>query len=140
VVAAGSRRSLTARQVDALVRAVRPDGTAALHLLRIAEPDYAPAKSAALADDLGRRAAEAARGQGAVGLILTGGDIAAATCRHLGITGADIVDEVEDGLPVLRAGRWLLVTKAGGFGDEHSLVRAYAKLAALAQRSVPSGN
>lgn len=131
VVAAGSRRSLTARQVATLAATVVPGSLHPLRLLRIGEPDYDPAKSPLLADALGRRAAEAALRHGARGLILTGGDIAAATCRHLGITGAEIIDEVEDGLPVLRSGRWLLVTKAGGFGDEFSLVRAYAKLAAL---------
>lgn len=137
IVAAGSRRSLTARQVDALAAAVRPAPGETLRLLRVDEPAYAPEKSSALADDLGRRAAAAALRHGATGLILTGGDIAAATCRHLGITGAEIIDEIEDGLPVLRAGRWLLVTKAGGFGDEFSLVRAYAKLAALAPVAGP---
>jgi uncharacterized protein YgbK (DUF1537 family) len=131
VVAAGSRRSLTARQVDRLAASVRPGPDHTLHLLRVDEPDYRPERSADLADDLGRRAAAATRLLGATALILTGGDIAAATCRHLGITGAEIVAEIEDGLPVLRAGPWLLVTKAGGFGDEFSLVRAYAKLAAL---------
>ncbi len=131
VVAAGSRRSLTARQVDHLMRTVRPDGGRTLHLLGVDAAGYDPARSAACADDLGRRAAETARSVGASALILTGGDIAAATCRHLGVTAAEIVDEIEDGLPVLRAGPWLLVTKAGGFGDDHSLVRAYAKLAAL---------
>lgn len=131
VVAAGSRRSLTARQVDRLTAAVRSAPAQPLRLLRVEESAYVPEKSADFADDLGRRAAAAARQHRAAGLILTGGDIAAATCRHLGITGAEIVDEIEDGLPVLRAGPWLLVTKAGGFGDEFSLVRAYAKLAVL---------
>jgi uncharacterized protein YgbK (DUF1537 family) len=133
VVGAGSRRSLTEQQVAALEKAVAPSAHGELRLLRIAASAYDAAQSAALADDLGRRVATAthALGDRPCGLILTGGDIAAATCRHLGIASAEIVGEVEDGLPVLRAGRFALVTKAGGFGDPHSLVRAYARLTSL---------
>ncbi len=133
VVGAGSRRTLTQQQVAELAHAVVPSSHGRLRLLRIADAAYDPAQSAALADDLGSRVATAAQALGTdpCGLILTGGDIAAATCRQLGITSAQIVGEVEDGLPVLRAGRFVLVTKAGGFGDPLSLVRAYARLAAF---------
>jgi uncharacterized protein YgbK (DUF1537 family) len=127
VVAAGSRRSLTQRQVAALAAAV-PDRLA---LLRPPDIAFDPAQAATIADELGARAAAQARALGPCGLILTGGDIAAATCRHLGIASAEIVGEVEDGLPVLRAGGTLFVTKAGGFGDDRSLVRAYHRLASL---------
>jgi uncharacterized protein YgbK (DUF1537 family) len=124
VVAAGSRRTVTQRQVTALTTAV----PAGLTLLRPPDTRYDPAQANAFAEDLGARAAAAAGSLGRCGLILTGGDIAAATCRHLGILSAEIVGEVEDGLPILRAGNTFIVTKAGGFGDDHSLVRAYHSL------------
>lgn len=132
IVAAGSRRTVTQQQVRALEAAVVPRGAERLQLLRITEPAFDPARALALADALGAQAAAAAHVASAVhprvGLILTGGDIAAAACKHLGIGSAEIVGEVEDGLPVLRAGRYVFVTKAGGFGNEVSLVRAYARL------------
>lgn len=126
IVGAGSRRTLTHQQL-ATLEAAATSGSLALY--RITEPAFDPARSQHLADDLGARVAAAADAMPECGLILTGGDIAAATCRLLGITSAEIVGEVEDGLPVLRSGRFVFVTKAGGFGDPHSLVRAYARLA-----------
>ena len=136
VVGAGSRRSLTHQQVQRLAATIAPSAHGPLRLLQITASGYDPARSAALAEDLGRRVADAIAGldSGPCGLVLTGGDIAAATCRQLGITAAEIVGEVEDGLPVLRAGRFVIVTKAGGFGDEFSLVRAYARLAEFLPR------
>ncbi len=128
VVAVGSRRVLAERQVKRLQAAVSGDGDAVAGLLRVAATAYDPSQALSLADELGHRAAAAARLRGGGGLILTGGDIAAATLRQLGVTVADVVGEVEDGLPVLRAGPYHVVTKAGGFGDEFSLVRAYRRL------------
>ena len=128
IVAAGSRRLVTQNQTTALEAAVTSTATSRLSLLRIAESPFDPLRSATLADELGARTAEAARATGARGLILTGGDIAAAVFRHLGVASAEIVGEVEDGLPVLRSGHLHFVTKAGGFGDDLSLVRAYYRL------------
>jgi len=127
VIAVGSRRAVAQRQVEALVAALSPGPL----LLRPPDIPYDPVRAARIADDLGARAAEAACARGCGGLILTGGDTAAATCRHLGLASAEIVGEVEDGLPVLRAGEFHLVTKAGGFGDDRSLVRAHARLASF---------
>jgi uncharacterized protein YgbK (DUF1537 family) len=128
VVAAGSRRGLTERQVKRLQGALTGRDDADAGILRVPEGPYDPAQALRRADELGRRAAEAAMARGGGGLVLTGGDIAAATLRHLGVVTAEVVGEVEDGLPVLRAGRFHVVTKAGGFGDEFSLVRAYQRL------------
>lgn len=131
VVAVGSRRTLTRQQTEALESAL-PEAT--MHggaLLRAPAGAYDPARANAIADDLGERTAAAARKLGACGLILTGGDIAAATFRQLGVETAEIIGEVEDGLPVLQAGPHLIVTKAGGFGDEGSLIRAYQCLEKL---------
>ncbi len=62
------------------------------------------------------------------GLILTGGDIAKAACSELGIQEMELYAEIEPGLPFGRLrsrkkGYWA-VTKAGGFGNEQSLVNA----------------
>jgi len=128
VVAAGSRRGITANQVARLRQALGGGAEAEAAVLRVADAPFDPTQALRLADDLGRRAAEAARVQGSCGLVLTGGDIAAATLRHLGVTSAEVMGEVEDGLPVLCVGEFFVVTKAGGFGDEFSLVRAYQRL------------
>lgn len=131
VVVVGSRRTLTRQQTAALERALNDATAQGGGLLRAPDGAYEPSRAAAIADELGQRAAAAANRLGKCGLILTGGDIAAATCRQLGIETAEIIGEVEDGLPVLRAGSHLIVTKAGGFGDERSLVRAYDCLSKL---------
>lgn len=128
VVAVGSRRGLAGRQAKRLQAALTGSEEADAGILRVTASALVPSKALALADDLGRRAAAAATLHGRGGLILTGGDIAAATLRHLGATVAEVVGEVEDGLPVLRVGAVHVVTKAGGFGDEFSLVRAYRRL------------
>jgi uncharacterized protein YgbK (DUF1537 family) len=62
----------------------------------------------------------------APGLVATGGDIAAAVCRGLGLGMLEVRDLVEDGMP-LSIGRGgprhglPIVTKAGAFGDEAAL-------------------
>lgn len=62
------------------------------------------------------------------GLILTGGDIAKAACLALGIQEMELHSEVEAGLPFGRLSskekNYWAVTKAGGFGNEQSLVNA----------------
>jgi uncharacterized protein YgbK (DUF1537 family) len=66
-------------------------------------------------------------------LVLTGGDIAAATCAGLNVEALQIVDQVEEGMPLLRVGGGLadgamVVTKAGGFGSPSSLHNAFQRL------------
>ncbi|RPF53928.1 four-carbon acid sugar kinase family protein [Aquisalibacillus elongatus] len=61
-------------------------------------------------------------------MILTGGDTAKAVCSELGISVLELVKELETGIPLGRAqlngsDQWI-VTKAGGFGNEQSLVHA----------------
>ena len=63
------------------------------------------------------------------GLVLTGGDVASAVCRELGVRAIDLFGEVQPGIPygVLRslgADNLPVVTKAGGFGDADALVKA----------------
>nr|WP_285228849.1 nucleotide-binding domain containing protein [Paenibacillus sp. ISL-20] len=60
------------------------------------------------------------------GLVLTGGDTAKAICMELGMGEMQLYSEVEPGLPFgrlqgMEKGYWT-VTKAGGFGNDQSLV------------------
>lgn len=83
----------------------------------------------ALADAVAQIAARRRLG----GLFLSGGDIAVAVCRALGVRALRIAKEVQPGIPggQLLGGRcnglWV-VTKAGGFGDRTALVDALAYL------------
>ncbi|MEM5593845.1 nucleotide-binding domain containing protein [Niallia circulans] len=62
------------------------------------------------------------------GLVLTGGDTAKAVCRALGVTEMDLYMEIEPGLPFgkirTEMKSYWAVTKAGGFGQEDSLIKA----------------
>ncbi|MDD9268195.1 four-carbon acid sugar kinase family protein [Paenibacillus sp. GCM10023248] len=61
------------------------------------------------------------------GVILTGGDTAKAVCRHLGVSGIQLVKEIEPGIPLgllVREQPIWAVTKAGAFGNEGSLSKA----------------
>ena len=91
--------------------------------------DDSPLGSQAVADRLAQVAAELAAGGRIGGLVLTGGDIAAAVCNALGasilwlrgetepgIAWGTLVDGVLPGLAV--------VTKAGGFGTDTALTTA----------------
>ncbi|OES46086.1 four-carbon acid sugar kinase family protein [Domibacillus iocasae] len=67
------------------------------------------------------------------GLILTGGDIAYRTFEQLGVESLQIVDEAEEGIPFCEILDGTLkglpvVTKAGAFGNPHSLVNAMNKM------------
>jgi uncharacterized protein YgbK (DUF1537 family) len=64
------------------------------------------------------------------GLVLTGGDTAKAVCNQLNMNQMQLYTEIEAGLPIgkLCSGadsrRFWTVTKAGGFGNKHSLRNA----------------
>jgi uncharacterized protein YgbK (DUF1537 family) len=66
------------------------------------------------------------------GLVLTGGDTAKDVCRQIGVSGLELIREVEAGIPLgkLAAGDLALfaITKAGAFGHENSLVNAVNEL------------
>jgi len=63
------------------------------------------------------------------GIILSGGDTAYAVLKQLGLDRLRIVGEVEPGVPVLGTDKGVkVVTKAGGFGDIYSLLRAVYRL------------
>lgn len=65
------------------------------------------------------------------GVILTGGDTTKAVCRQLNASGIRLVREIEPGIPLGRLVGSIplnVVTKAGAFGQENSLVHAKAVL------------
>ncbi|MCA0987293.1 four-carbon acid sugar kinase family protein [Guptibacillus algicola] len=93
-----------------------------------------------IADALGVIAGRLIDSKRIQGAVLTGGDIAGATCKVLNGKGIRIIGEVEDGLPYgeLFGGQYdrlPLATKAGSFGSEQALVKALETLRAVNQRS-----
>ncbi|MGQ9584744.1 MAG: four-carbon acid sugar kinase family protein [Anaerolineae bacterium] len=157
LVVAGSRRTATLRQIEALLSAsegglveVDPAGpqeavaqAIEMAVRRLDEGQnvvvttafrpYFPESGQAVAERLGDVAAQVARARCLSGLVLTGGDIAFAACRALGVVALEIEGEVAPGLPtgVIVGGAksgTRLVTKAGGFGREDALRKAIAYL------------
>ena len=66
------------------------------------------------------------------GLIMTGGATAVGVARRLGATGIELEGEVEAGVPVgalIGPNPYPVVTKAGGFGGQDTLVGAVQALA-----------
>ncbi|QUN32155.1 4-hydroxythreonine-4-phosphate dehydrogenase PdxA (plasmid) [Cupriavidus sp. KK10] len=83
-----------------------------------------------LADRLASAAVHAAA------LIATGGETARALLSAMGIAQLEVIEEVEDGVPLLLAdmhGRSALpvITKAGGFGRPDTLYNAWQRLVAM---------
>ncbi|MBE3596227.1 MAG: four-carbon acid sugar kinase family protein [Hydrogenibacillus sp.] len=84
-----------------------------------------------IADALGAAAAQAIENSELQGVILTGGDTAKAVCKQLGVTGLELLQELEPGVPISRlAGQRsiLTVTKAGAFGTKETLLHARSVL------------
>ncbi|MEK5445057.1 four-carbon acid sugar kinase family protein [Fredinandcohnia sp. FSL W7-1320] len=74
------------------------------------------------------------------GAVLTGGDIAGATCKELQGEGIRVIGEVEPGIPYGKLFGGLydgipLVTKAGAFGTEQALSKALQKVTELSIRT-----
>ncbi|MDF0600280.1 four-carbon acid sugar kinase family protein [Psychromarinibacter sp. C21-152] len=65
------------------------------------------------------------------GALLTGGATAEAVLDALGVFRLSLIGEALPGLPAARSGRWVFVTKSGGFGQPDALLR----LAPGAQRA-----
>lgn len=80
---------------------------------------------------IGLAAAEIIRSHPIDGMILTGGDTAAAVFRMLMVGRIGLAGEVEPGIPIGwidMPRRMSVITKAGGFGDPDTLLRCAAKL------------
>jgi uncharacterized protein YgbK (DUF1537 family) len=97
----------------------------------------APERGAAnplLVAALSRLLAPAARDASA--LVATGGETAATLFARLGVTGIQLLDEIEPGIALgITLGGISLpaVTKAGGFGNEESLKRVISRLRFIRQ-------
>jgi D-threonate/D-erythronate kinase len=85
--------------------------------------------SEAISKELGKIAKEIVNGFTTInGLVLTGGDTAKAVCNQLNMNQMQLHTEVEVGLPLGKLTNatgtrtFWTVTKAGGFGNEHSLM------------------
>lgn len=94
---------------------------------------------ARLATALGALLSPAARHLGA--LVATGGETAAALLAHVGVEGLTLIDEIEPGIALgLTRGRIAvpIVTKAGAFGSEDTLLRAVHHLRALRHEGSPT--
>lgn len=58
------------------------------------------------------------------GIIITGGATAKAIISKLGGKNIELLDEAQPGLPVIRLDHVLCITKAGGFGQPDTLIKA----------------
>lgn len=120
-LARGEHAVLTAARSRADVQATREAGEAAGY----DEIDVATRVRRALAAAAGTAVAN----RPPMGLFLTGGDVALAVCEHVGIDAIRLSGEaVTEGVPCGRAAGGPLsgtplVTKAGGFGEESTIVR-----------------
>lgn len=68
---------------------------------------------------------------------MTGGDTAKAVSFGLGVSGFQIMDEIETGVPIVQMiGDHALfaVTKAGAFGSEEIFVKAIDRILQMQQR------
>lgn len=117
LVAVGSLNRASRRQLEA-VGALDPaplllstpearEGDPALHLARLVQ-----------------QAQELAAQTPLSGLVATGGATMDALLEALGVAEFELLGEVEPGFPLGRAGDLRLALKAGGFGDDHALLRA----------------
>jgi D-threonate/D-erythronate kinase len=117
-----SARACRIAMMHAVVEGLEKGDDVLVELLVEGEPDLSLGTS--LAEKLGSMLELAANHMG--GLIVTGGETAAAVLRHLGIRGIRLLDEIEPGLCLgftLGEVRVPIVTKSGAFGDAESLIR-----------------
>ncbi len=75
------------------------------------------------------------------GIIVTGGDIAAAVFKGMGVTSIEVLSETSPGIPLgkIRGGRWEglpIVTKAGAFGAPDALILATQRLSTIPGKEV----
>ncbi|MCX7788692.1 MAG: four-carbon acid sugar kinase family protein [Spirochaetes bacterium] len=79
------------------------------------------------------------------GLIVTGGDIAMAVCKGMGVQSIEVIDETSPGIPLgfVRGGRWEglpLVTKAGAFGSSDAFILAGRRISSIPGKEKLSWN
>ncbi|MED3668587.1 four-carbon acid sugar kinase family protein [Geobacillus kaustophilus] len=87
--------------------------------------------SNSIAEGLGEVAAALIRGGHFGAMVLTGGDTAKYVCSRIGAVGFELIDEIEPGVPLAKLihdSDMYVVTKAGAFGSEMTLVHALHQL------------
>ncbi|MEM2929093.1 MAG: four-carbon acid sugar kinase family protein [Nitrososphaerota archaeon] len=62
------------------------------------------------------------------GIFISGGDTSIAIIKQLGINSIRVKGEIEIGIPILNYKKFIIVTKAGGFGKEDTLIKVITKL------------
>ena len=102
-------------------------------LITTALSRYVPALKESSARLLARIVARTVNRWEMAGLFLTGGDIARETCSALGVTGIKILKELEPGVILGETmgrvrGDIRIITKAGGFGGDKTIVDAISYL------------
>ena len=105
-----------------------------------ADPAADLSQGAALAERLAALLAPAARRMG--GLFATGGETACALLTHLGVHGIRLLEEVEPGVPLGITQGALAVpvmTKAGAFGHDATILRSLARLRSLPASPMTDG-
>jgi uncharacterized protein YgbK (DUF1537 family) len=117
LVAVGSLNRASRRQLEA-VRGLDPA------TVLLSTPDARGGDAAQHLAELVERAQSLAAEAPLSGLIATGGATMDAILEALGVTEFELLGEVEPGFPLGRAGDLRLALKAGGFGDDHALLRA----------------
>ena len=93
-----------------------------------------------IANSMGEIAGQLIESKKICGAVLTGGDIAGATCKVLQGEGIRVIGEVEPGIPYGKLFGGLydgipLVTKAGAFGTDQALSKALQKVTELNTRT-----
>ena len=132
LLVAGSPTDTTRLQLEAL-RIARPQGSRPKLVVRRSAPSRTRddgQAAAGLAEEVGALAAAGRLfGERPSGMVLVGGDTATRVLDALDCGALDILGEVEPGVPfgLMRGGAWdglPIVTKAGSFGSEMTLVNA----------------
>ncbi|MGP3560210.1 four-carbon acid sugar kinase family protein [Geobacillus sp. BK01] len=84
-----------------------------------------------IAESLGEIAAGLIRNGYVGAMVLTGGDTAKYVCSQIGAAGFELIDEIEPGVPMaklIHESGMYVVTKAGAFGSENTLIQAVHQL------------
>jgi uncharacterized protein YgbK (DUF1537 family) len=116
----------TSRILDAARRILKAEKQLALSIVNTT---YKPELKHSLPVFLADITVKILEAQEIAGLFLSGGDIAVEVCRRLGISAISVYGEIEPGIPAgITLGDQIdkirVVTKAGGFGEEGTLVKS----------------
>jgi uncharacterized protein YgbK (DUF1537 family) len=126
-ILSGDSRSAALTEIAQRITATLASGVDVV--LDIAQEVAAPGNDARLVNALASMLAPVARQASA--LVVTGGETAAAVLTRAGVSGIQLLDEIEPGIPLgLTLGKISIpaVTKAGGFGNEDCLMRIVSRL------------